>query len=143
MLTNTFRARCDKPLIWHNLCVPENTNDTTTTRLVRSKEAARERLTAAREAKKWSQAQLADESGVNISTIRQIEQGSREMPVKAAEAFQHVFRLPAPWFMGWTSPEALPTVMAAEGLDGDPGNIPVGRHALQASAPSSRKRDAG
>ena len=86
----------------HNLCVAKKTSkDPLHVEMGR-------RLRKAREARNWSQARLAEETGwsedhpargVHPSSVAKYERGERQVPIEAARALSELFGLPAPYWL--------------------------------------------
>lgn len=84
-------------------------------------------IRALREERQWTQAQLAEHSGLDVSYISQIERGRRDPSLTSLRSLAHAFTLRLPEFFGDSgngpSPhETAARVLAAE-LDGLPAEV--------------------
>jgi transcriptional regulator with XRE-family HTH domain len=85
--------------------VAHDYSDTTITRGLAANEASL-RLKAAREARQWTQAQLAKALGWGAekqNRISQYERGERDISLDVAEELGRVFDVPGVWFTGLIS----------------------------------------
>ncbi len=85
------------------------------------------RVRAARNARHWSMAKLAEKTGLSGSAIGMIEQGRRPVLHEFAQALESVFDLPAAYWMG-TITEHEAYVLAAMRSTPEVIAVITGRH---------------